>query len=124
MASTFSPSTAERTASSACRLACTSEMTATRIVRGATIAVGAAVCDEIVVPDQAELCALAYKVATLVRTRPVAHGIAEAPDGIDVLAVDRGEDGVERVPVSVHVRDDGDSHRSRRDHSRRRRGLG
>src|SRR5438034_2307873 len=43
MASTFSPSTAERTASSACRLACTSEMTATRIVRGATIAVGAAV---------------------------------------------------------------------------------
>src|SRR5262249_6997575 len=43
IASTRSPSIADRTASSACRLACTSEMTATRMVRGATIAVGAAV---------------------------------------------------------------------------------
>ena len=55
------------------------------------------------VPHQAEVGALPDEVAALVRLRPVADGVAEAPDRIRALGFDRLQHRSEGMAVSVDV---------------------
>src|SRR5207253_9183096 len=75
--------------------------------------------DQIVVADETGLGARLYRLATVVRPRSVADGVAEAPECIDLRAVDLSEHGLERVIVSVDIGDDCDARRQTRDLSRR-----
>src|SRR5438046_1579055 len=52
---------------------------------------------EVVVADEADPRPLAGQVDDLVRTRPVADEVAEAPDLVRRLAGDRFEDNLERM---------------------------
>ena len=65
------------------------------------------------VADQAHVRARGDEAAARVRPRPVAYEVAEAPELVGGLAVDRLEHGLERVEISVDVRDDAGSHRRR-----------
>ena len=64
---------------------------------------GGAERDEIVVSDQDEVGALADERAAFVRARAVAHGVAEAPDGIRRVAVDLAQHRLEGVKVGVDI---------------------
>ena len=59
--------------------------------------------DEVVVADEADVAPLPHDVAALVRQRPVADDVAEAPDRVHALRVDLLQDRLERVEVSVNV---------------------
>ena len=72
---------------------------------------GGAERKEIMIPGEHEVRALAYEVAALVRAGSIPDGVAEAPDRVGRLALDLGEDGLERVKVGMDIRDDGDAHR-------------
>ena len=61
----------------------------------------------------------AIERAALVRPRPVADEIAEAPELVRRLRLDRREDRLQRVQVRVDVGDDCDAHRQRRTLARR-----
>ena len=52
-----------------------------------------------------------HERAALVRPRPVADEVAEAPELVGRVGVDRLEHGLERVEVGVDVGDDGRTHR-------------
>jgi STE24 endopeptidase len=68
---------------------------------------------EVVVSYQADIGAFRDERAAAIRTRSVAHQIAEAPDGVGRVVGDRIQDSIQRMQISVNVRDDGDAHRSR-----------
>ncbi len=74
---------------------------------------------EIVVAGEADVGPLRDQCAALVRPRPVADEVAEAPELVRRLRLDRREDRLERVQVRVDVRDDCDAHRQRRTLTRR-----
>ena len=65
------------------------------------------------VSAQRQIGELLDQRAATARLRPVADRVPKAPDGIRPLGLDRGEDGLERMEVGVHVRDDRHSHRRR-----------
>ena len=65
---------------------------------------------EIVVPDEADVGALADDARALVRPRPVPYEVPEAPELVGALAVDRLEDGLEGVEVRVDVGHDAGAH--------------
>jgi hypothetical protein len=52
---------------------------------------------QIVVPDETHLRPAANLLDDLVRPRPVSDEVAEAPDLVRRIGVDRPEDGLERV---------------------------
>ena len=52
---------------------------------------------------------LADALEALVRLRPEAD-VAQADDAVDLVALEVGEDGVERKEVAVDVRDEADAH--------------
>ena len=58
---------------------------------------------EVVIPRQADVGPLRDRGAALVRSRPVADEIAEAPELVRRLLVDRREDRLQRVQVRVDV---------------------
>ena len=62
---------------------------------------------------QADIGAFGDERAAAVRARPVADQIAEAPDSVGRVVSDRIQDSIQRMQISVNVRDDGDAHRSR-----------
>ena len=68
---------------------------------------------EIVVSYQAQVGAILDERAALVRPRPVPDEIAQAPDGVRSLGVDCFQHGLQRMQISVNVREDRDAHRSR-----------
>jgi STE24 endopeptidase len=68
---------------------------------------------EVVVSYQADIGAFCHERAAAIRAGPVAHQIAEAPDGVGRVVGDRIQDSIQRMQISVNVRDDGDAHRSR-----------
>ena len=55
-------------------------------------------------------CAPLHRRAARIRPRPVADEVAEAPERVRLLALDRLQHRLERLPVSVDVGDDGDPH--------------
>jgi len=61
------------------------------------------------VAGQREICALRDHGRRLVRIRPVADRVAEAPELVDALVRDRVEDGGQRSAVRVNVGDDCDA---------------
>ena len=65
---------------------------------------------EVVVTAEAARCPRADELAALVRPRPVADDVAEAPELVGRVGVDRGEHALERVEVRMDVGDDGDAH--------------
>ena len=77
---------------------------------------------EVVVAREADVGPLRDGGAALVRPRPVADEVAEAPELVRRLLVDRREDRLQRVQVRVDVGDDCDAHRQRRTLTRRERG--
>src|SRR5439155_5145670 len=64
----------------------------------------------VVVPGETGRRMRPHEGAALVRLRPVADEVAEAPDLVGRVGVDRREHGFERVQVRVDVRDDGRPH--------------
>ena len=64
-------------------------------------------------PARQTVARFATRLRRLVRSRPVADQVAEAPDRIDRFALDCREHRLERVQVRVDVRDDGDAHGAR-----------
>ena len=76
---------------------------------------------EVVIAAEAEVGPLGDERAALVRARSVADEIAETPELVRRLRVDRREDGLQRVQVRVDVGDDRDAHRQRRTLVRRER---
>ena len=68
---------------------------------------------EIVVSDQRERRVLGHERAARIRVGPVTYEVAEAPDLVDRVLLDRSEDRLERMHVPVNVRDDRDAHRKR-----------
>ena len=66
--------------------------------------------DEIVVPGQADGRSLTHERGALVRPRPVADDVAEAPELVEPAGVDLRQHGLERVQVRVDVRENRDSH--------------
>ena len=65
--------------------------------------------DEVVVAGEAEVAHRLDERATVVRPGAVADRVAEAPDRVGAVALELGQDGLERTGVPVHVRDDGDA---------------
>jgi STE24 endopeptidase len=68
---------------------------------------------EIVVSYQADIGAFCHERAAAIRAGPVAHQIAEAPDGVGRVVGDRIQDSIQCMEISVNVGNDGDTHRSR-----------
>jgi hypothetical protein len=66
---------------------------------------------QVVVAGEADVGALRDRRAALVRARPVADEVAEAPELVRRVRVDRGEDRLQCVQVRVDVGDDRDAHR-------------
>jgi STE24 endopeptidase len=62
---------------------------------------------------QAHVCPLGHDGAAAVRARAVADEVAQAPDLVGRVLVDRLEDGLEGMEVSVDVRHNGDAHSRR-----------
>ena len=62
---------------------------------------------------QADVGAFCDERAAAIRARPVAHNIAEAPNGVGRVVGNRVQDSLQRMKISVNVRKDGDAHRSR-----------
>ena len=62
------------------------------------------------IPAEAGRCTRADELAALVGPRPVADDVAEAPELVDRVGVDRREHALERVEIRVDVGDDGDAH--------------
>src|SRR5581483_8669793 len=75
--------------------------------------VGRAEHPQVVVPCKADRRTTRHRRAALVRARPVPDQVAQAPHLVRLRSVDRVEHGLERVEVSVDVRDDGDAHARR-----------
>jgi hypothetical protein len=75
---------------------------------------------EVVVPDQADLAALAHQLGAAVGLGAVADHVAEAPDLLHLGGVDRAQRGLERGQVGMDVADYGYAHEMRR--ARRARG--
>ena len=75
------------------------------------IEIDAAEDAQIVVPDEAESRTLGDERAAAVGPGSVTDQVAEAPEGVGPVTLDRGEDGLERVEITVDVGDDGDAHR-------------
>ena len=65
---------------------------------------------EVVVPDEAQGRTLARLGDAAVRLGAVPDDVPEAPDLVDRILLDVGENGRECVPVAVDVGDDSDSH--------------
>ena len=65
---------------------------------------------EVVVSYQAHVRPLGHEGAAAVRARAVADEVAQAPDLVGRVPVDRREHRFEGLEVSVDVRDDGDAH--------------
>ena len=65
---------------------------------------------EVVVAGEADVGPLRDRGAALVRPRPVADEVAETPELVRRLRVDRRQDRVQRVQVRVDVGDDRDAH--------------
>jgi hypothetical protein len=74
---------------------------------------------EVVVAGETDIRPLRDRRAALVRPRPVADEVAEAPELVRRLRVDRREDLLQRVQVRVDVGDDCDAHRQPRTLTRR-----
>ena len=74
---------------------------------------------EVVVAREADVGPLGDRRAALVRSCSVADEVAEAPELVRRLLVDRREDRLQRVQVRVDVGDDCDAHRQRRTLTRR-----
>ena len=68
---------------------------------------------QVVVSYQADVGAFGHERAAAIRPRPVAHQVAEAPDGVGGVVGDRIQDSLQRMKISVNVRNDGNAHRSR-----------
>jgi Zn-dependent protease with chaperone function len=66
-----------------------------------------------VVSYQADIGAFRDERAAAIRAGPVAHQIAEAPHGVGRVVGDGIQDSIQRMQISVNVRNDGDAHRSR-----------
>jgi STE24 endopeptidase len=66
---------------------------------------------EVVVADQRDGRNRLEQRATAVRTRAVPYEIAEEPDLVGRLGLDRREDGLERMEIRMDVGDDGGPHR-------------
>ena len=67
-----------------------------------------------------EIGAFTHDRAALVRPRPVADEVAQAPDRVGRLGVDAFEHRLERVQICANVGDDGDAHGSGGDPADRR----
>src|SRR5207237_6155301 len=78
-------------------------------VRGELLEVDLAEDAEVVVAGEAEGRALPHRRDARIRPGPVADEVAQAPQLVRRLAVDGLENRLERVPVSVNVRDDRDA---------------
>ncbi len=76
---------------------------------------------QVVVPRETDVGPLRDQGATLVRPGPVADEVAETPELVRRLRLDRREDRLQRVQVRVDVGDDCDAHRQRRTLTRRER---
>ena len=68
---------------------------------------------EIVVTYQADVGPALDERAALVRPRPVADEVTEAPDGVRRVGRNRFEHSIQRMQIPVNVREDGNAHRSR-----------
>ncbi len=68
---------------------------------------------EVVVPDETDVRVPSDEAAALVGARPVPYEVAEAPDLVRRLARDRFQHRLERMQVSVDVRDDKRAHGGR-----------
>src|SRR4029079_9119168 len=79
---------------------------------------------EIVVPREADRGTPLDRCAARVRPRPVADEVAEAPELVRLFPLHVLETGLERVPVTVDVRDDGHPLRQGVNLSGPRSGLG
>src|SRR5919199_253338 len=79
--------------------------------------------DQVVVAREAEISTRLDLGTAFVRPWAVADEIAETPQLVRLVGGDRGEDRVESVLVTVHVRDDGDPLAQGWDLSARRRGV-
>jgi len=66
---------------------------------------------EVVVAGEADIGPLGDRGAALVRVRPVADEVAEAPELVRGVRVDRCENRLQRVQVRVDVGDDRGAHR-------------
>lgn len=82
-------------------------------VRGEVLEVEPTEDPEIVVSYQAYIGAFCHERAAAIRAGPVAHQVAEAPDGVGRVVGDRIQDSIQRMQISVNVGKDGDAHRSR-----------
>ena len=92
-------------------------------VAGELLQVDLAEHPEIVVPRQADRRTPLDRRAARIRPRPVTDEVAQAPELVRLLQLQVLEHGLERVPVTVDVRDDGDALRQGDNLSGPRRGL-
>jgi STE24 endopeptidase len=68
---------------------------------------------EIMVSYQADVGTVGDERAAAIRARAVADEVAETPDGVRRIIGHRSENSLQRMQISVNVREDGDAHRSR-----------
>ena len=67
---------------------------------------------QVVVSYQADVGTLGYELAATVGLRPVTDEVAEAPERIGRVGVERLENSFQRMQISVNVREDGNAHGS------------